>query len=136
MEAVNWDRVILLVVAGIGGVWALFNRLAPQMFSGWSKSRLDEQEHRQALEQEQLHYHVLNAGWANEQITVQLQEHSQFARDVVYKELQDIKNQLSGLHGAIEKLERKQMQFEQKQTILVGTLAEMYDNVLRRKTDE
>lgn len=133
---VNWDRIILLVIAGAGGAWALFSRLAPQMFTGWSKSRLDEQEHRQAIEQEQFHYQVLNAGWANEQITVQLQEHSQFARDVVYKELQDIKSQIGDVNASINRLERKQMQFEQKQTILVGTLAEMYDNILRRKDAE
>lgn len=125
----SWEQALLLLIAAVGGVWALVRQLAPQMFSGWSKSRLDEQEHRQAIEQEQFHYRVLNEGWANEQITVQLQEHSQFVRDIVYRELQDVKQM-------IRDVERRQLQFEQKQTILVGTIAEMYDNLLRRKDND
>ncbi len=132
MEALSWDRIILLTIAAVGGVWALVRQLAPQLFTGWADRQHDEQEHRQQIEAEKLHYQILNEGWANEQITVQLQEHSQFARDVVYKELQDIKAMLQDNKAAIRQLELKQMQFEQKQTILVGTLAEMYDNVLRR----
>jgi len=119
-EIDEYGNIGLLIIAATGALWATFKVVIPEFFRWWTAYRVDQEEHRQLLEQsdhkltgmERLS-EINRLAYLEDQLTMiasesqsQLDRSNEFGRSVVQAELTELRSILTDVNSKLSLLIR------------------------------